>query len=76
VRLHPSDMDVFERKPLAADHRIHYGPLESQFGDLRLPQVASGRSVFLHGGCWRCEGESFNGLVLQASESGGLNDGF
>jgi acetyl esterase/lipase len=38
-----------------ADKRIHYGPHESQFGDLWMP---AGRGpaalvILIHGGCWR-----------------------
>jgi acetyl esterase/lipase len=50
-------MDVFKIAAHPADHRIHYGPLESQFGDLRLPSNAGGKPVplvlFLHGGWWQ-----------------------
>lgn len=40
----------------AADHRESYGAGALQFGELRLPTHASGRTttvVFIHGGCWR-----------------------
>ena len=40
-----------------ADHRIAYGALPLQFGELRLP-AGSDRVpivVFIHGGCWRAQ---------------------
>jgi acetyl esterase/lipase len=50
-------MDVFSAAPPSADHRIHYGPGEYQFGDLRLPAGAAKRPVplvvFVHGGWWK-----------------------
>jgi hypothetical protein len=55
-------MDVFKVPAKPADHRIHYGPLEPQFGDLRLPSSVyklpppgklAPLVVFLHGGWWQ-----------------------
>jgi acetyl esterase/lipase len=49
-------MDVLSAVPPAADHRIHYGPGEFQFGDLRLPVGVKGAMplvVFVHGGWWK-----------------------
>jgi acetyl esterase/lipase len=51
-------MNVLTHTPPAADHRIHYGDDESQFGDLWLPsQTGNSRQlpvvVFLHGGWWQ-----------------------
>jgi hypothetical protein len=50
-------MDVFKVPAKPADQRIHYGPLESQFGDLRLPSDVPGKLaplvVLLHGGWWQ-----------------------
>jgi acetyl esterase/lipase len=49
-------MDVLSAVPPAADHRIHYGSGEFQFGDLRLPVGAKGAVplvVFVHGGWWK-----------------------
>jgi hypothetical protein len=50
-------MDVLSAVPLPADHRIHYGPGEYQFGDLRLPVSAAKAAVplviFVHGGWWK-----------------------
>ena len=49
--------DILTRTPPPADHRIPYGPGESQFGDLRLPTLAPNQRapvlVFLHGGWWK-----------------------
>lgn len=49
-------MDILSATPPAADHRIHYGAGEFQFGDLWLPKVQAGKAaplvVFLHGGWW------------------------
>jgi acetyl esterase/lipase len=50
-------MDVLTSVPRPADYRIHYGPGEYQFGDLRLPAEAAKRPVplviFVHGGWWK-----------------------
>ncbi len=57
--LRQSDMDVFRQTSKAADKRIFYGADPSQFGDLRLPKLASGRLtplvVILHGGWWQSD---------------------
>ena len=49
-------MDVMSDAPVA-DRRIHYGPGEFQFGDLRLPADAANKraplAVFFHGGWWQ-----------------------
>jgi acetyl esterase/lipase len=54
--MRPINMDVMSAAP-AADHRIHYGPGELQFGDLRLPADAEKKPaplvVFFHGGWWQ-----------------------
>ena len=52
--------DILERTPPAADHRLHYGSGEFQFGDLRLPPAANAHNpapvvVFLHGGWWKAK---------------------
>ena len=52
-------MDILSRPAPSADHRIHYGPGPSQFGDLWIPP-AQGKSllplvVFFHGGWWKSE---------------------
>jgi len=51
-------MNILDRTPPKADHRLPYGNLPMQFGDLWLPASASAahRSpllVFLHGGWWK-----------------------
>jgi acetyl esterase/lipase len=50
-------MDVLSAVPPPADHRIHYGLGEYQFGDLRLPVSAAKGPVplvvFVHGGWWK-----------------------
>ena len=51
-------MNILDRRPPKADHRLPYGNLPMQFGDLWLPASASAahRSpllVFLHGGWWK-----------------------
>ena len=50
-------MDILSRPVLPADHRIHYGPDASQFGDLWLPQTSAHHPVplvvFFHGGWWK-----------------------
>ena len=52
-------MDVLSAVPPPADHRIHYGTNEFQFGDLGLPKNPANRPVplvvFVHGGWWRSE---------------------
>jgi acetyl esterase/lipase len=52
-------MDVLSTIPPPADHRIHYGLGEYQFGDLRLPVTATKKPtplvVFVHGGWWKSE---------------------
>ncbi len=49
--------DVLSRTPPTADHRVHYGSLPLQFGDLFLPQLTPGKLapvlVFIHGGWWK-----------------------
>lgn len=41
----------------APDHRIPYGPLPLQYGNLRLPKGAGPHPlvIFIHGGCWLSE---------------------
>jgi acetyl esterase/lipase len=48
-------MNLLERTPPTADHRLQYGPAPQQFGDLWIPSAAAYRSpliVFVHGGWW------------------------
>ncbi|SNS73805.1 Acetyl esterase/lipase [Granulicella rosea] len=68
-------MDVLGRTPAVADHRIHYGPGEFQFGDLRLP--APGRPaplvVFVHGGWWKSEYDlTYGGHLCHALKADGI----
>ncbi len=50
-------MDIFNRTPPVADHRIHYGANQFQFGDLWLPLPRKTElqpvAVFYHGGWWQ-----------------------
>lgn len=47
--------EILTRPGPPADHRIAYGPMSEQFGDLRLPPGARlfPVVVVIHGGCWR-----------------------
>ncbi len=47
--------DILALPPPPADHRIHYGAGEFQFGDLRLPATPGTHPVVIviHGGFWR-----------------------
>ncbi|MDQ3928678.1 MAG: alpha/beta hydrolase [Chloroflexota bacterium] len=59
----PVVRDILSEIPKPADHRIHYGPGEFQFGDLYLPpdsqsEIPSPKLpvvVFIHGGFWRSQ---------------------
>ena len=69
--------EILARVPPPADHRIHYGPLPLQFGDLRLPQLAPARHaplvVFLHGGWWKAEyGLEYGGHLCAALKAAGI----
>jgi len=50
-------MSVLDRTPPQADHRLSYGSLPLQFGDLRLPSLRAGQRapllVLVHGGWWK-----------------------
>lgn len=70
-------MDVFRAVAPPADHRIHYGPGEYQFGDLRLPAEAAKRAVplviFLHGGWWKSAYDlEYAGHLCAALKSAGV----
>ena len=67
-------MDVLDRTPPVADHRIHYGAGAMQFGDLWLPKEPRGPLVvFLHGGWWRVEyGLAYGGHLCAALRDQGL----
>jgi acetyl esterase/lipase len=63
--------DILERTAPPADHRIHYGAGEAQFGDLFLPPIRLGRSwpvvVFIHGGWWKAQyGLEYGGYLGEA----------
>jgi len=53
-------MNVLDRIPPKADHRLPYGNDPLQFGDLRLPAAAKAGSpapllVMIHGGWWKAQ---------------------
>jgi acetyl esterase/lipase len=51
-------MNILDRTPPRADHRLPYGPAPQQFGELWIPTASSAASyrwpllVFVHGGWW------------------------
>jgi acetyl esterase/lipase len=70
-------MDVLNETPAAADRRLLYGKLDCQFGDLRIPALASGRRaplvVFLHGGWWKSEYDlTYGGHLCNALKRDGI----
>jgi|SRR5271156_984389 len=70
-------MDVLIAVPPPADHRIHYGPGEFQFGDLRLPVSAANGPVplvvFVHGGWWKSAYDlTYAGHLCVALKSAGV----
>jgi acetyl esterase/lipase len=70
-------MDVLNAVPPPADHRIHYGPGEYQFGDLRLPVNTAQRPVplvvFVHGGWWKSAYDlTYAGHLCAALKSAGV----
>jgi acetyl esterase/lipase len=69
-------MDVLKAVPPRADHRIHYGPGECQFGDLRLPAAAKGPVplvIFVHGGWWKSAYDlTYAGHLCAALKSAGV----
>ena len=70
-------MDVLTAPAPPADHRIPYGNLEFQFGDLRLPTVAAETPgpivVFLHGGWWKSEYDlEYAGHLCAALKAAGV----
>jgi acetyl esterase/lipase len=70
-------MDVFKTPAKPADHRIHYGSLESQFGDLRVPAMVHGKLsplvVFLHGGWWQSAFDlEYAGHLCESLKSHGI----
>jgi acetyl esterase/lipase len=70
-------MNILSRMPPVADHRLHYGPGEAQFGDLWLPRQTAGNPspviAFLHGGWWQSAYDlAYGGHLCNALR----NDGF
>lgn len=69
--------EVLSRPAPPADHRIAYGKLPQQFGDLRVPAVAKGRRapllVFFHGGWWMNEFDlTYAGHICEALKLAGV----
>lgn len=69
--------DLLERTPPKADYRLKYGPLDLQFGDLRLPAAVAGQAapvvVFLHGGWWKAKyGLDYGGHLCDALKHRGI----
>jgi acetyl esterase/lipase len=69
--------DVLTRPAPPPDHRIAYGGLPQQFGDLRLPKIAPNQKapllVFLHGGWWMAEyGLEYAGHLCEALRARGV----
>jgi acetyl esterase/lipase len=71
-------MDILDRTPPRADHRLPYGDLPLQFGDLWLPANATAAHrapslVFLHGGWWSAAyGLGYAGFLCQAMKAQGI----
>ena len=70
-------MSVLDRTPPKAEHRLAYGSLPLQFGDLRLPVLRAGERapvlVMLHGGWWQ-NGYDLNylGFACEALRAAGV----
>ena len=69
--------DILSRTPPAADHRLKYGGLDLQFGDLRVPKLPAGQRapvvVFLHGGWWKAAyGLDYGGFLCDALKHDGV----
>ncbi len=51
------EREILERPPPPADRRLWYGPLDVQFGDLRLAAAPTAArqplAIVIHGGFWR-----------------------
>ncbi len=69
-------MDLLSRTPPTADHRIHYGSGQYNFGDLWLPTRTTTPPpvlVFLHGGWWKSEYDlRYTGHLADALRKQGL----
>ncbi len=69
-------MDILSRPTLPADHRLHYGSNEYQFGDLWLPAKSNTPApviVFLHGGWWKSEYDlGYAGYLCDALRHAGI----
>lgn len=70
-------MSVLDRTPPKADHRLPYGSLPLQFGDLRLPALHAGARaplmVLVHGGWWQNAYDlNYFGFVAEALRSAGV----
>lgn len=69
-------MDILSKPVLPADHRIHYGPNDSQFGDLWLPVKPSSPPpviVFIHGGWWKSAYDlGYAGYLCDALKRAGI----
>ena len=68
---------LLNRTPPKADHRLHYGSHDLQFGDLWLPALAPGArapvAVFLHGGWWKAEyGLEYGGHLCATLKAKGV----
>ena len=67
--------DILDSRAVPADHRLSYGSLPLQFGDLRLPkQVATHPVVMMiHGGYWRAKyGLEYTGHICDALAKKGI----
>lgn len=53
----PTSEDILSKKPPEADLRMHYGPGEYQFADVRIPEGRGPHPTvfFIHGGYWRAK---------------------
>jgi acetyl esterase/lipase len=72
-----SQDDVLSRTPPKADRRVKYGPLDLQFGDLWVPELAAGRKapvvMFVHGGWWKnAYGLEYGGHLCAALKREGI----
>lgn len=70
-------MNVLDRTPPQADHRLPYGSLPLQFGDLWLPAVHAGVRVpvivMIHGGWWKnAFGLGYFGFACEALRAAGV----